>query len=242
VSNEEPKHLVNFSPSFRARRATDLLPPASAGNEPLIVDVAERGIGKFVFELENSSFTGILKASSRKKLSRSAMLLYRGRAVGGFYTSKEKPNTETTEISVYLMLWELSLSGTEASIYAVSSDILLSMSSLFLGFPVTRADSYDERSYFDYICGWLQEKKMTACLAISLRSTSSTALAFIHEGEFCGVFSVDDQFFTRDKEYLYSLFRSELKALVETSILSPETTSSEMPYGFSLSKMLNKFM
>jgi hypothetical protein len=113
--------------------------------------------------------------------------------------------------------------------------ITLSMSALFLGYPVQRDDNYDARSYMDYICSWFASKGQTACLAISLPSKSATCLGFIHNGKFCGAFYVEDQHFTEDKEFVYELLRSDKDANVEASILPPEMTSSAVRFGFSLS-------
>ncbi len=220
---------------FHLKRATDLILPPVNVDTLKEFKIADYDVEWLITDLEGGMRTGCVKASSEHKRSRSAMLLYKGRAVGCIYGCKQSPDTQPTEQSLHEMLTDLDLPDTLVKIYDLPEAITLSMSALFLGYPVQRDDNYDARSYMDYICSWFASKGQTACLAISLPSKSATCLGFIHNGKFCGAFYVEDQHFAPDKEFVYELLRSDKDANVEASILPPEMTSSAVRFGFSLS-------
>ncbi len=220
---------------FHLKRATDLiLPPIDKDslNEFKIVDY---DLEWLITDLEGGMRTGCVKAACESKLSRSAMLLYRGRAVGCIYGCKSMPDTQPTEQSLANMLSDLEVPDTDVKIYDLPENVTLAMSALFLGYPVQRNDDYDARAYMDYICGWFESKGNTACLAITLPSNSATCLGYVYKGQFCGAFYVEDQQFRTDKEFVYELLRNDPRANVEASILPPEMTSSAVRFGFSLS-------
>ena len=220
---------------FHLKRAIDLILP------PIHVDslnqfkIADYDLEWLITDLEGGMRTGCVKASSEERLSRAAMLLYRGRAVGCIYGCKSMPDTLPTEQSLHYMLTDLALPETKVMIYDLPENVTLAMSALFLGYPVQRSDDYDARSYMDYICSWFESKGQTACLAMSLPTTAATCLVFVYKGQFCGSFYVEDQKFTQDRNFVYELLRQDSQANVEASILPPEMTSSAVRFGFSLS-------
>lgn len=220
---------------FHLKRATDLILPPVNGEPPNTFKMADYDIEWLITDLEGGMRTGCVKASSEERLSRSAMLLYRGRAVGCIYGCKTMTDTQPTETSLALMMSDLELGETKVTIYDLPEEVTLSMSALFLGYPVQRSDDLDARSYMDYLCGWFEEKGQTACLAFSLPSKAATCLGFIHKGQFVGSFYVEDQKFTPDRNYVYQLLSEDPQAGVEASILPPEMTSSAVRFGFSLS-------
>jgi hypothetical protein len=220
---------------FHLKRATDLILPPINMDSLNTFKIADYDLEWLITDLEGGMRTGCVKASSEERLSRSAMLLYRGRAVGCIYGCKSMPDTQATEQSLHLMLNDLELDDTVVKIYDLPENVTLAMSALFLGYPVQRNDDYDARSYMDYICSWFESKGQTACLAITLPAKAATCLGYVYKGQFCGAFYVEDQKFTQDKQFVYDLLRDDPKANVEASILPPEMTSSAVRFGFSLS-------
>lgn len=223
----------NFAP-FRYKRATDLILPPIQADSLREFKIGDYDLDWLISDLEIGMRTGCVKVTSAERRSRAAMLLYRGRAVGCVYGSKSKPDTLPTEQSLKSMFSDLSLPETNVMTYNLPENVTLAMSALFLGFPVTRSDGYDARSYLDYICSWFENKGQTACLAISLRQTMATCLVFIYKGKFCGAFYVENQKFIEDKQIVDELLRNDPMSYVEASILTPEMTSSAVPFGFSL--------
>lgn len=220
---------------FHLKRATDLILPPLEGQTANTMKMADYDLEWLITDLEGGMRTGCVKASSEEVLSRSAMLLYRGRAVGCIYGRKSMPDSMPTEQSLTMMLEDLTLPETTVSVYDLPEDVTLAMSALFLGYPVRRSDDLDARSYMDYLCGWFTEKVQTACLALSFPSTSANCLVFVTAGQYTGAFYVEDQKFSRDKNYVYELLANEPQAGLEASILPPEMTSSAVRFGFSLS-------
>lgn len=240
VSSSDPEAAFNVwaksqERKFHLKRATDLiLPPLQVESENKF-KIADYDLEWLITDLEGGMRTGCVKAASEERLSRSAMLLYRGRAVGCIYGCKSMPETQPTEQSLQLMLSDLELPDTQVRMYDLPESVTLAMSALFLGYPVQRNDEYDAMSYMDYICNWFESKSNTACLAITLNSSSATCLGFIHKGQFCGAFYVEDQKYTTDVGFVHDLLRNDPKAGIEASILPPEMTSSAVRFGFSLS-------
>jgi hypothetical protein len=86
------------------------------------------------------------------------------------YSCKSAPGTQqTTEQNLPLMLSDLRLEDTEATLYDLPESVLLPMSSLFSGYPIKRDDDYDARAYMDFVCKWFEDKRLTGCLGITLR-------------------------------------------------------------------------
>ncbi len=220
---------------FNLKRATDLILPPLSAEGLKEFKIADYDVEWLITDLEGGMRTGCVKASSQEKRSRSAVLLYKGRAVGCIHSSKQMPDTMPTEQALHGMLADLELPDTVIRLYDLPENVTLSMSALFLGYPVQRDDSYDARAYMDYICSWFANKKQTACLAIALPGKSATCLGFIYAGQFCGAFYVEDQYFSQEKEFVYELLRDDRDAYVEASILPAEMTSSAVRFGFSLS-------
>lgn len=225
---------------FHLKRATDLILPPVDGSTPSTMAMSEYDLEWLITDLEGGMRTGCVKASSEERLSRSAMLLYRGRAVGCIYGRKSMPDSMPTEQSLTLMLQDLSLPQTKLTMYDLPEDVTLAMSALFLGYPVQRSDDLDARSYMDYLCNWFAEKQQTACLAITLLSTAANCLVFVTRGQYAGAFYVEDQKYNRDRNYVYELLANEQGAGLEASILPPEMTSQAVRFGFSLSMALKK--
>ncbi len=220
---------------FHLKRATDLILPPIDRESLNEFKIEDYDLEWLITDLEGGMRTGCVKAACESKLSRSAMLLYRGRAVGCIYGCKSMPDTQPTEQSLQNMLSDLEVPDTDVKIYDLPENVTLAMSALFLGYPVQRNDDYDARAYMDYICGWFESKGNTACLAITLPSNSATCLGYVYKGQFCGAFYVEDQQFRTDKDFVYELLKNDPRANVEASILPPEMTSSAVRFGFSLS-------
>ncbi len=239
LSQEEQAFYVysqGTSPSrLKLKRAVDLIMPPADGAEPKRFEMSEYDLEWLITDLEGGMRTGCVKAANETRRSRSAALLYRGRAVGCIYGSKSLSDQFPTEQSLALMLKDLELPETTVSIYDLPDSVTLSMSALFLGQNVNREDDLDARSYMDYVGGWFHEKKQTACMVISLPSVAGNCLVFVHNGNFCGSFYVDEQKYSNDLNFVYDLLKAEPQAGLAVSILPAEMTSSAVKFGFSLS-------
>ncbi|MBY0360224.1 MAG: hypothetical protein K2W82_19645 [Candidatus Obscuribacterales bacterium] len=223
--------------NFRLRRAIDLiLPPIDPNIKPQEkIITGSEDLMWLITDLEGGMRTGCVKAYCEGRKSRSAVLLYKGRAVGCIYGNKELKEPLPTENSLQMMLTDCQTPETQLVMYGLPEDVSLSMSALFLGYPVERSDDLDARAYMDYIMDWFVQKEQTACLAFTLPASGGTLLAFIHRGQFSGAFYVENQEFSRDISFVHNLIAQDANAGVEASILPPELTSSSVRFGYSLS-------
>lgn len=220
--------------NFKLRRAIDLILPSIGDDKAAELRIGDEDLEWLITDLEGGMRTGCVKAFCEPRKSRSAVLLYKGRAVGCIYGNKTLPEPQPTEPSLQMMLNDLQEPDTSLLVYDLPEEVTLAMSALFLGYPVERNDDLDGRSYFDYIGSWLQQKEQTACLAIST-SAQATCLAFVYKGRYIGSFYVEDQTYAADISFVFDLLNNDRAANVSASILPPEMTSSSVRFGFSLS-------
>jgi len=220
---------------FQLRRAIDLIMPPIEADSMRSMRIGDFDVEWLITQLEGGMHTGCVKAACESRLSRAAMLLYKGRAVGCIYGCKSDPTTKPTEESLQAMLADLESPDTVVTIYDLPEEITLAMSSLFLGYPVERHDDYSAKEYLDYICNWLGQKNGTATLAISLTQDRGTCLGYIYKGEFSGAFYVEDQAYRADRAFVDDLLGNDPRAALEVSILPPEMHASAVRFGFSLS-------
>lgn len=222
--------------NFKLRRAIDLILPSIGEDQGTEVrmDAFDDDPDLLIMQLEGGMRTGCVKAFCEPRKSRSAVLLYKGRAVGCIYGNKSLPEPHPTEPSLQMMLNDLQEPDTNLLIYDLPEEVTLAMSALFLGYPVERNDDLDARSYVDYIGSWLRQKNQTACLAIST-SAGATMLAFVYKGDFVGTFDVEEQKYNPDVQFILNLLSNDKGANVSASILPPEMTSASVRFGFSLS-------
>ena len=225
---------------FQLRRAIDLIMPPIGDETISTMRIGDYDVEWLITQLEGGMFTGCVKAACESRLSRAAMLLYKGRAVGCIYGCKADPTTKPTEESLQAMLADLESPDTVVSQYDLPEEITLAMSSLFLGYPVERHDDYSAKEYLDYICNWLGQKNGTATLAISLTQDRGTCLGYIYKGEFSGAFYVEDQAYRADRAFVDEMLENDPQAALEVSILPPEMHASAVRFGFSLSMARNR--
>jgi len=228
---------------FRLRRAIDLvMPPVDQESLESLKSfkIADYDMEWLITDLEGGMRTGCIKATSEQKLSRSAALLYKGRAVGCIYGCKANPEAKPTEESLSAMLSDLEAPDAVVTLYDLPEDAALSMSALFLGYPVDNNPEMTSREYCDFVMKWFGEHNSTACLAVTVAQTKSTYLVFVHKGKFGGAFFVEEQQFTRDPASIISMFNQHPDAKIEASVLSADTLNSGMRFGYSLSMARQK--
>lgn len=222
--------------NFKLRRAIDLILPALDADKASTCRIGDEfeDVEWLITQLEGGMRTGCVKAFCEPRKSRSAVLLYKGRAVGCIYGNKTLPEPQPTEPSLQMMLTDLQEPDTQLLIYDLPEEVTLAMSALFLGYPVERNDDLDGRSYLDYIGSWLHQKEQTACIAVSSQA-QGTRLAFVYKGRYVGSFYVEDQIFDPDINVMYDFLAKDRMSAVSASILPPEMTSASVRFGFSLS-------
>jgi hypothetical protein len=228
---------------FRLRRAIDLvMPPVDQESMESLKSfkIADYDMEWLITDLEGGMRTGCIKATSEQKLSRSAALLYKGRAVGCIYGCKANPEAKPTEESLSAMLSDLEAPDAVVTLYDLPEDAALSMSALFLGYPIDNNPEMTAGEYCDFVMKWFAENNSTACLAVTVAQTKSTYLVFVHKGKFGGAFFVEEQQYTKDASTIINMFKQHPDAKIEASILNADTLNSGMRFGYSLSMARQK--
>jgi len=219
------------------RRATDLLVPPINPADVTTFTIAEHDLEWLVTDLEGGMRSGCLKVSSESVKSRSGMLLYRGRCVGCIYGNKQMPESPPNEEALAYMLADMRLPDTQITMYDLPEDIVLASSSLFLGHPLERNESRTPQEYFQYTLQWLEEKKQTACMCmtVNIANPPKHCFIYIYRGQYVGAFYVEDQSVSKEISRVYSILNEDPQATFNVLILPPEMTSSAIRFGFSLS-------
>lgn len=232
--------VINFRRKLHCRRATDLIMPPFDEEKIKTMRIGDYDVQWLIGDLEAGSKTGCLRASCESRLSRAAMLLYKGRSVGCIYGRKSDPIPKPTEISITLMLDDLESPDTVISVYDLPEQVVVCMSAMFLGTPLERNDNLTTREYMDYICEQLSADKASAALAFSFSARLNTCIGFVFEGEYIGAFSVDDQKFLQTKDHMHMLLDGDKDATLDVSVLPMELAALNEQFGFSLSGYLDR--
>ena len=207
---------------YSAKRVTDLLPKASAFESKSIYKSCECDPLKVLKEL-GGAITGYVIATNEQLLSRSFMLLHRGRSLGCVHKSMH------TDVGPFIAMAERLLEDlvepdTIFSIHDVPMHLILPTASLCLGWPVTADNKADPTEYFNYHRNWIEEKKLTACFTlIGKRAfTTETNLVYFYEGEFRGASHIEGKEFIEEIGIVQEFLKSEPRVDVEVSYLSRE--------------------
>ena len=186
---------------------------------------------------EDDKFTGCVKVEAQQRLSRSACLFYKGRAVGSVYTKKPISDPFPVEMALELMIEDLQTSDTQVEWYELPDELVLAMSSMFLGVLVKRPD-HSTSSNLDYANQLIEQftaRNDTACVSLhDATQQSLCGLAFVSNGQYKGAYSIEERRFRADREYLEELFDKFIGAKLEAYILPIVLTTEEVRFGYSL--------
>ena len=225
---------IGASSPIRLKRAIDLIPAATSPDEIITVETGRHGPRTLVESVESEQFTGALKVISEERLSRSAMLLFRGRVVGCHYACKELPYLVSTQGALQLALGDIGFTRTTANLYPLPEPIILSMASLFLG--RLEEKEHDERAYasMGHICKQFADQNATACVAITWPPSDDMCFVFIHEGQIQGSFRVEERQISTDPEFAFDLLKRNGEASLQATVLPAEAYEDLDTIGFAL--------
>lgn len=199
------------------RRAIDILPPRPSDDCLTIfpTPLSAKAVIQFV---ERFRQTGVLRVTSEERTARAAALLCDGRVVGCLYGDPLHVESPRTDEALDLLLQVLAVKSTEAEFYRLDEAVILSMCSLFIGYPMDRNDSLDAPQYFEHIQEWLKTNSETACVAISF-TDGATGLVMFHQGRFVRYFHIQQQLWSDDISEVIAALQADPKAKVSTSIM-----------------------
>lgn len=199
------------------RRAIDILPPRPSDDCLTVfpTPLSAKAVVQFV---ERFRQTGVLRVTSEEHTSRSAALVFDGRVVGCLYGDPTHVESPRTDAALDLLLKVLASKSTEAEFYRLDEAVILSMCSLFIGYPTERNDDLDAPKYFDYIQHWLQTNSETACIAITF-SDAATGLVLVHQGKFARYFHIQKRLWSDDVSEVAAALEADPEAKVAMTIL-----------------------
>lgn len=226
--------------TFKLRRATDVVLPPLDGHLVFPVKSGDYDILQLYKDLEDGALSGCVKVESDERLSRGAILLYRGRVVGAIYGRKPMTDPYPVEPALKMTLEDSFLPESELTIYNLPEEIVLSMSAMFLGCPVTGEDGVPAREGMKPLLDDLHERKDTGCITLTGADTGELAIVYVKDGSVLGAFQVDRTSFDDKASAVNDLIDEVSGARAELSILPPELTTDAVLFGYGLSATLTE--
>ncbi len=203
------------------RRSTDLIvPPLSNSTSSLIrIDSAQiEMLLTWLDEMQIGKFTGCIKVACDQKKSRAAALLYKGRAVGCIYSNRSSLIRARTAEAIQMMLEDVE-EGAFTIQYDLPPNLVLAMSAQFIGYSVRRNENLDPLAWGEHWLQWCESRGQTGCICFALPHEKDSCYVYVHEGTVCGAFSVSDQRFSSEKEFVFELIQQAQDVVVESHIL-----------------------
>lgn len=219
------------------RRAVDIIMPP-IGAPPIITKLSESSAKEILSTLEETSFTGCIKIYCQSRLSRSALILLNGRVVGTIYTTKSFNESCSVAVGIKKILADISIPDLDADMemYELPTAIVLSLSSLFLGYVDRPQPRISNLTYAEKMLFHLSSSRGTACINLLNPTTESPfALGFIADGKFRGTYTIDQKFFAEEQGFLLNILLSQMQLKVQTHILPAAMTTDAVRFGYSLS-------
>lgn len=226
----------SYPSNVKLRRAVDVIMPQLTGKLSQSISCSDLKISQLLKDLETSKFTGSIKAESDHVLSRSAALVFDGRAVGCIYGRRSMPEAHLADRALKFMLEDMTLETTNLQIYELPREIVLSMSSLFIGCPIheREASQKDATHFIEKVLETLTASGETACVTLSTDERQSQCLGFLYRGEKHGSFSVIDQIFDEDFDHIFQKAREIPDVMASAYLLPREMISDSVLLGYSM--------
>jgi hypothetical protein len=219
------------------RRAVDIIMPP-IGSPSIITKLNETSAKEVFSTVEETNFTGCIKIYCQSRLSRSALVFLKGRVVGTIYTTKPPIDSCSFSMGIRRLLADISTPGVDADLemYELPPGIVLSLSSLFLGYVDQPQTQVNNLVYAERMLSHFSARRGTACFnLIDPKNDLPFALGFISEGTFRGTFTIAQKAFAEEIGYLLNLLLTQTQLKLQTHILPAAMTTDAVRFGFSLS-------
>lgn len=246
LDNEDETPFTIWADSYpsnvKLRRAVDLIMPSITGKLTHSLSAKECDIPRLIKDIETARLTGCIKSTSETAKSRSAVLLYQGRAVGCIYGSKNLPEAHLFEQALRNMFKDMKEEDAQILVYELPEEIVLSMAALFIGCPVHEQGSQGKSpvTYIDEVLEELISGEETACFTLTENEKNSNALGFLYRGKPLGSYSVIDQIFEEEFKQIYKIAEEKTDLESNAYILPREMISDSVLLGYSLSGYIER--
>lgn len=218
------------------RRACDMIPlpeDKDLVKELFFLDFDCRPL---IAEIEGERFTGCMKTTSAGNKSRSISVLYRGAVVGCAFNSMSVPIPPDSKTSLHMLMNELKNSGTAVSLFPLDKSIVLPLSSLFTGSPVSTDKSKTNIESYEQLVSYLRSTRGSGALCM-LGNHLAICLECIYRGEHAAAIFVQEQKLLANSGDLCSAMASRTEFILESCICLP-SYGSRPPERYKLSEFL----
>lgn len=227
----------SYPSNVKLRRAVDLIMPSITGVLTHSLSAKECNIEQLMKDIESAKLTGCIKCTSDIALSRSAVLVYQGRAVGCIYGSKNLAEAHLFDKALKNMFNDIKNEDASILVYELPKEIVLSMSSLFIGCPVQENTNpaLGAMQFINKVISDLEKEHETACFVLTENEKSSKGLGFLYKGRRQGSFSIIEQTYENGFEQLLNLAKEDDNLEGNAYLLPREMISNSVLLGYSLS-------
>lgn len=219
------------------RRAVDIIMPP-IGAPPIITKLNENSVKEIFSTVEETKFTGCIKIYCQSSFSRSALIFLNGRVVGTIYTAKDPADPGPIASEIKKMLEDISAPDVDANMemYELPHHIVLSLSCLFLGYVDRPQPHINNLNYAENMLAHLSENRGIACFnLLNPKTDSPFALGFVADGNFRGIYIIDQKSFAEEKGFWLNILLSQMQLKLQTHILPAAMTTDAVRFGYSLS-------
>jgi hypothetical protein len=230
---EQPKQESHYRGSNR--RAVAMIPG------PALRDTQEISVGdqskyrQLLLSIEANQSTCCLRITSPKHKSRSAILIFRGRAFGCIYGSKRFGQQLFGEQAYQHILADMSHRDNVLDAYILSEDIVLAAASLFHGEIFSARSGASSEEVFEAAHNCLTRAGKPGCIVINDQDKLPVAVVYVFGGKVVGVFSHKDGWVSTNYQTALKYVTQNRNASVFASMLSASNTQEVLALTFSLS-------
>ncbi len=169
-----------------------MIPIAASGTTHEVAHTSTVRFHQLLISLEGNQRTGCLRIVSRKRKSRSAIMLYKGRVVGCLYGSKQMDYQYMQQDAHRFALRDLAAPGNVLDAYELPEELVLAAASLFHGDVLNINASGTAHEMFEQALRAIGELKMPGCIVVNTGADEMVCMVYLHEGRIIGVFSARD--------------------------------------------------
>jgi hypothetical protein len=132
------------------------------------------------------------------------------------------------------MLEDVESADAKLEMYELPSELVLSMSALFLGYLDYRDDQLDNFGYAEQMLAYFATHHETACLSLIDESAAPCALGFISDGKFKGMYAIAERAFGEEPGFMRQVFDKHPHSKLAAYILPSAMTTDSVRFGYSL--------
>ncbi len=207
TSFQNPKAKRQAKPQVffgASRRAIDLMPGPLLHSESESTQTSQVRFHQLLINVEGAQVTGCFKVLSPITRSRSAMLLYRGRALGCVFGERTLEHQLFSEEALACALEDLSSPDNTLIAHQLPEDIVLAAASMFQGQPLSISRQASAKDYFQAAMDLLLESGSPGCIVVKQKNDDAMAMVYIARNKVVGIYSNRDGWM--DTKHLSSLF------------------------------------